>query len=285
MLRQHVLRDAEPRPPGRPRDALHRGLCRLPGLLADPGEHPHGQVPGPVPDHGLHPRESPRQAQSRPLPARTPDGGGHDRRGAEGGRLCDGVRRQVAPGRPGIPPRSPGFRREHRRLREGLPPVLFQPLQDAEPARRAAGRVPHRSTDRRGGPVHRGHPSGRRPVLPVPVPLRGPYPAAGEAGPRPEVQGQGGAPAAPERPRVPPRRRAHGPAGPGPSGVRGDGREPRPEHRPDHGDARTARPGRPDDRDLHVRQRRPVDVGRLAHLERPAARGRAGPTKGESASP
>ena len=46
--------------------------------------------------------------------------------------------------------------------------------------------------------------------------------------------------AAPERPRVPPRRRAHGPAGPGPSGVRGDGREPRPERRPGHGDARTS---------------------------------------------
>ena len=142
-----------------------------------------------------------------------------------------------------------------------------------EPARRAAGRVPHRPADRRGGPVHRGPHRGRRPVLPVPAPLRGPHPAAGEAGPRPEVQGQGGAPAAPERPRVPPRGRAQ---------ARQVQDHPVYAAMVESLDQSVGRvmatlerlgARRPDGRDLHVRQRRPLDVGRLADLERPAPRG------------
>ena len=48
VLRQHVLRDAEPRPAGVAGGAVHAGLRRLPGLLADAGQHPDRQVSRPA---------------------------------------------------------------------------------------------------------------------------------------------------------------------------------------------------------------------------------------------
>ena len=85
------------------RDALHRRLRRLPGLLADPGEHPDRQVPGPaapsptgipgrkdVPDQSSTP---PRSCTScRSTRSRSP------RRSRTAG-YATGAHRQVAPRR------------------------------------------------------------------------------------------------------------------------------------------------------------------------------------------
>ena len=44
---QHLLRDAALRQARGPEHAVHQRLRRLPGLLADQGQHHHRQVPGP----------------------------------------------------------------------------------------------------------------------------------------------------------------------------------------------------------------------------------------------
>ena len=153
----------------------------------------------------------------------------------------------------------------------GAPRSYFSPYTDAEPARRAAGRVPHRPADRRGGEVHRGR-QGRarssctcRTTRSTPRCRRS---RTSSRSTRPRRRS-----CRPERPRVPPRRRAQ---------ARQVQDHPVYAAMVESLDQSVGRvmatlerlePGRPHDRDLHVRQRRPVDVGRLAHLERPAARG------------
>ena len=103
LLRAEALAHAEHRPAGRRRHALHRRLRRRAGLLADPGEHPHRQVPAPH-AHERDPlpeRRALQGAQQRPGPAaprhrearrRRSDRG----RGLSPGRLPDGHGRQVA---------------------------------------------------------------------------------------------------------------------------------------------------------------------------------------------
>ena len=81
------------------------------------------------------------------LPARRDD----DRRGLPRGRLRHREHRQVAPRRPGVLPREARLRPEHRRHRPApAARRLLRPLEDPDPARGEARRVPDRSP-RRGG--------------------------------------------------------------------------------------------------------------------------------------
>ena len=74
---------------GEGRAALHRLLRRLPGLLADAGEHPHRPLPAAHEHHRLDPRP---QGPARPAPQaardpqRTAAGGSDHRRGAQEAR-------------------------------------------------------------------------------------------------------------------------------------------------------------------------------------------------------
>ena len=58
LLRQLLLSHAERRSPGHRGHAVHRGLCRLPGLLADAGRLDDRQVPGPAAPDRLAPRRA-----------------------------------------------------------------------------------------------------------------------------------------------------------------------------------------------------------------------------------
>ena len=246
LLRQRPVRDAPDRPPGARRHAIHGGLLRLHGLLAHPRQPADRQVPGPAPHHRLDPRPDARQSEdARPrLDQVSPARGGDARRRLPRGRLCHREHRQVAPRRPGVLPGEARLRPERR----GDPPAptahrVLRAVEDPDPGRGYARRLPDRSPRPGGRAIHRRFQGPA--VLPLPPALRSPHPDPGSGGPGQEVPGE-----------------AAGRADSYERRLRGDDRERRCDGGPGPRRPRRARAGRPDRhrRDVGQRRAHPDDV-------------------------
>ena len=184
--------DAEHRPARHGRDAVYASVCRLPGLFADAGQHPHRQMAGPARTDRLAAGavRMPGQMLNRPkfrqeLPleeSRWPTSGES--------RLRHGPHRQMASGRQRIGPREQGFDLNVGGNREGSGLRLLRPFRGEKgrecPAREGPGRrVPHGPPRRRSREVIRKQGPA---ILPVPAALRRPHADAGENGPDREVR-------------------------------------------------------------------------------------------------
>ena len=224
LLREQVPPDAEPRPAGRRGPAVHPGVRRQPGLLADPRGPDDRQAPGPAPPDRLAPRPArsarrrsslrPAIRQELPLEEVTLA----ERLKAAG--YATGIDRQVAPRRRRVRADPAGVRRQHRGRRHRHPAQLLGPVppgrpDHARPRRRPRGPVPHRPPGDRGRAVHRG-PQGRARSSSTCRTTPSTLPMVAKAGDRRQVPEVGRHPARPA----------------GEPDLRGDARKPRRRRRP-----------------------------------------------------
>jgi hypothetical protein len=201
--------------------------------------------------------------------------GDDDRRGAQGGRLRDVLRGQVAPRAGGVLAGAPGLRREQgrdharRAVRAGryFVPYGNPRLPDGPPGEHLP--------DRLAGEAAAFIEAHRDEALPgVRVVLLGAHAADGARGSGGQVRGEArDAGAGPSG--LGAGAGAQGAARAGPRGVRGDGRGDGPGGGQGRGEAGGPRPARRDGHHLHVRQRRAEHVGG-APDEQPAAAGGEG---------
>ena len=180
QLRQHVLRDAAPRPPCSRRRALHRSVCGRAGVLAHPGQPPDRAMAPAHQHHRLHRRggqtgavEAQYAGAARTVRRSAGAQRDDDCRGAQGRRVCDVLCRQVASRAGGRVARGTGFRPESRRhgsRRTVWRQAVFLPVWQSPPARRSRRRTPARSPGDRDGALHRREPGAS--LLRLPVVLR-----------------------------------------------------------------------------------------------------------------
>ena len=149
---------AQRRPAGRRRYAVHSGLCRLPGLLADAGGTDDRQISGAAASDRLHSRQAQQPTSSSAAARFSPGaaaGGNHRGGDASRSRLRDRLDRQVAHGRARVSSRR-GKVSSSAWAATAIGSVQQTTLlryldraanSAAGPGQRAAGRIPCRPAD------------------------------------------------------------------------------------------------------------------------------------------